>query len=192
VYFPYRGDEDVSRTPLALFVKPRNGASDLGARLRDVARSLGPPVVVDRIQFGDAFVADSITTPRHRMLLLGLLGVVGLVLTMVGVFSVTAFAVARRTREIGVRMALGARSTNVVRTILRDALWPMALGLVIGLAGALLATRAVAGFLFETAPHDPIALASAALAIAAGGTLATWIPARRAATVDPVVALRTD
>jgi ABC-type antimicrobial peptide transport system permease subunit len=68
----------------------------------------------------------------------------------------------------------------------------MALGLVIGLAGALLATRAVAGFLFETAPHDPIALASAALAIAAGGTLATWIPARRAATVDPVVALRTD
>jgi ABC-type antimicrobial peptide transport system permease subunit len=110
----------------------------------------------------------------------------------VGVFSVTAFAVARRTREIGVRIALGARSTNVVGTILRDALWPMALGLVVGLAGALLATRAVASFLFETEPHDPVALAGAAFVLAAGGTLATWIPARRAATVDPVVALRTE
>jgi predicted permease len=192
VYFPYRGDEDVSRTPLALLVKPRDGASDLAARLRDVARSIGPPAVVDRIQFGDAWVTDSVTTPRHRMLLLGLLGTVGLVLTMVGVFSVTAFAVARRTREIGVRIALGARSTNVVGTVLRDALWPMAVGLAVGLAGALLATRAVASFLFETEPHDPVALAGAAVVLAAGGTLATWIPARRAATVDPVVALRTE
>jgi predicted permease len=192
VYFPYRGDEDVSRIPLALFVKPRDGASNLAARLNDVARSIGPPVVVDRIQFGDGWVTDSVTTPRHRMFLISLLGVVGLVLTMVGVFSVTAFAVAQRTREIGVRMALGARSTNVVGTVLRDAMWPMAFGLVVGLAGALLATRALASFLFETAPHDPVTLAGAAAVLAGGGVLATLIPAKRAAAVDPVVALRTD
>jgi ABC-type antimicrobial peptide transport system permease subunit len=148
--------------------------------------------VVDRIQPGSAFVAEEMTMPRRQMQLLGLVGVVGLALTLVGIFSVTSFAVVRRTREIGVRMALGARPASAVGAIMRDAVWPVAIGLVTGLAGAYFLTRVMATFLFNTTPQDPVSFAVASVLLAVAAVIATWWPARRAATIDPVTALRAD
>jgi len=104
----------------------------------------------------------------------------------------TAYAVARRTREIGVRVACGAGPTEVVGTMLRDAAWPVAFGLVSGLAGAYYATRLVASFLFQTTPHDPATLVAVVALLGCAAGVAAWLPARRAASIDPVAALRID
>ena len=121
-----------------------------------------------------------------------MLGVFGLLLTLVGIFSMTAYAVARRTREIGVRVAFGARPAQVVNAIILDAVWPVAFGLVAGLAGTYYATRIITSFLFQTQPHDPPTLAAVVIVLAAAAGLAAWLPARRAVAVDPVAALRAD
>jgi ABC-type antimicrobial peptide transport system permease subunit len=126
------------------------------------------------------------------MQLLGLLGVVGLALALVGIFGTTAFAVGCRTREIGVRMALGARPDRVVRAMVADAAWPIGAGLAIGLAGGYFASQLVATFLFETSPRDALTFAAAAALLAGTSLAAAWIPASRAARVDPVVALRAE
>jgi ABC-type antimicrobial peptide transport system permease subunit len=104
----------------------------------------------------------------------------------------TAYAVSRRTAEIGVRMAFGARPAQVVRTIVRDSAVPIVLGTLIGLGGAILATGVIESFLFETAPNDPATLAIVAVTLAAAGCLAALAPALRAARVDPASSLRAD
>ena len=126
------------------------------------------------------------------MLLLTMLGMFGLLLTLVGIFSMTAYAVARRTREIGVRVAFGARPAQVVGVMLGDALWPVGLGLLAGLAGTFYTTRVIRSFLFETTPHDPATLTAVAAVLCAAACLAAWLPARRAASVDPLAALRAE
>jgi ABC-type antimicrobial peptide transport system permease subunit len=126
------------------------------------------------------------------MVLLGLLGAVGLLLTLVGIFSVTAYAVARRTREIGVRMAFRAGKAHVVRAMVRDAIWPVAIGLAAGVGAAYFATRMIASLLFQTTPHDPFALSAGVGLLGVSAVIAAWVPARRAALVDPVTALRAE
>jgi ABC-type antimicrobial peptide transport system permease subunit len=126
------------------------------------------------------------------MLLLTLLGTLGLLLTLVGIFGMTAYAVARRTREIGVRIAIGATPGDVLRMMLTDVAKPVAIGIIVGLGGAALATRVIASFLFQTTPTDPSTFAAVALTIALASLLAAWIPSRRALRVDPVSALRAE
>jgi macrolide transport system ATP-binding/permease protein len=111
---------------------------------------------------------------------------------VVGIASMTAYAVARRTREVGVRVAMGARPIDVVRAFVRDAAWPVALGLVAGLGGTYYATRVIASFLFETPRHDVPTLASVALLLGLAACVAAWLPARRAASIDPIAALRVE
>jgi putative ABC transport system permease protein len=123
---------------------------DLAGRLRQAAQSVGPPVLVESIRSGTDWLSDRVVTPRRRTVMLGLLGALGLVLALVGIFGMTAYAVSRRTREIGVRMAFGARPGQVVGTMVRDAITPLAVGTLVGLAGAAAATRVIANFLFET------------------------------------------
>jgi predicted permease len=195
VYAPYTGRERLgssNRVQFLVFVRPRGNPAGFATRLRDVAHAIGPRVLVDRIRSGDDYVSESVTVPRHRMVLLGLLGGVGLLLTVVGIFSITAFAVARRTREIGVRMAFGAGKRQVIRAIVRDVLKPAALGLVAGATGAYLTTGVLRTLLFETTPHDPVAFVAALVTLGLAAVLAAWLPARRAALVDPVHALRTE
>jgi putative ABC transport system permease protein len=192
VYFVRAGGESTSRQPYIVFVRPRGASLTLPGRLRAAAHAIGPRVVVEGIRSGEDFVSDSVTVPRRRMVLLSLLGGVGLLLTMVGVFSMTAYAVARRTREIGVRMAFGADKGDVVRAMVRDAIWPVTLGLAAGACGAYFGTRVIATLLFQTTPHDPVALSSALGMLGVSAVVAAWIPARRAALVDPVSALRAD
>jgi putative ABC transport system permease protein len=130
--------------------------------------------------------------PRFSLLVLGVFAGVGLVLITVGVYSVMAYAVTRQTREIGIRMALGAAQGDVMRMVLRTGLGLVGLGTVIGLAASLAVTRVLTSQLHGVPPNDPLTLALVVLLIALTGLLACWIPARRATKVDPVIALRAE
>ena len=184
--------EDTSSLQLAMVVRLREGTTLSSDRLKREAESMGPRVLVGQARPATAVLSKQVAKPRHRMLLLTMLGVLGLLLTLVGIFSMTAYAVARRTREIGVRVAFGARPAQVVGVMIRDAVWPVALGLAVGLAGTYYATRLITSFLFQTAPHDPATLVVVVALLGAAACLAAWLPARRAASIDPVAALRAE
>jgi ABC-type antimicrobial peptide transport system permease subunit len=126
------------------------------------------------------------------MLLLGLFGLLGLVISAVGIYGVMAYVVAQRTREIGVRMALGAPRWTVVRSVLGRASVLMGAGLLIGGVAAWYLSSAAQTFLFRMDVTDPRAFAAAIGVLAAAGLIASAIPARRAASVDPVIALRAE
>jgi putative ABC transport system permease protein len=177
---------------LAMVMRLRDDASLPLDRLKQIAESLGPRVLVGQARSAAAVVSQQVAAPRQRMLLLTMLGAFGLMLTLVGIFSVTAYAVARRTREIGVRVAFGARPGQVVGVMIRDAVWPVGLGLVAGLACTYYATRVIRSFLFETPAYDPPTLAAVVAVLAVAACLAAWLPARRAAGVDPATALRAE
>ena len=191
VYLPYRpsGHDTLG---LTIVVRPRGSSTTLAADLKRVAESIGPRVLVERVRSGEEWLADDVVRPRRRTVLLALLGGLGLVLALVGVFGVTAYAVARRTHEIGVRVACGARPAQVVVGIAREAARPIGIGVVAGLAAGLFATRALANFLFQIQPHDRTTFAVVGVVLAATAALAAWLPARRAAHVDPVTALRAE
>jgi len=175
-----------------LVVRTALPVAGLADNLRRTAQGLGPAVIVERIRSGRDWFGDVVEDPRHRTLLIGSLGGLALTLTLVGIFGVTAYSVARRTQEIGVRMAFGARPGQVVRTMIGDAAWPTLAGISMGLVGAYYATRAIESFLYDTTPHDAMTFAAVALFMATTAIVAAWIPARRAARVDPVQALRTE
>jgi putative ABC transport system permease protein len=178
--------------PLRIVLRPRAAAALSGERLRQMAQAVGPKVLVGRIRSGTADLSETVVTPRRRTLLLSLLGGLGMLLALVGIFSMTAYAVGRRTQEIGIRIAFGAGPADVVLTMVRDAVWPAFLGLSAGMAGAFYATRVIASFLFKTTSHDPATFAAVAVLMAVAALVAAWVPARRAARVDPVIALRAE
>jgi ABC-type antimicrobial peptide transport system permease subunit len=115
-----------------------------------------------------------------------------MVLALVGIYGVTSYAVAQRYRELGIRMALGAKPRDVMRLLVNESLVRVAAGVVLGLAIALLATRALASMLYGVAPQDAATFAGMASLLAAVALAATWLPARRATRVDPMVTLRTE
>jgi predicted permease len=187
-----RQPDDRGGAGLTVVVRPAGSISRLADQLRDAARPLGSTLIVERIRAGRDWFADQVATPRQRTTLLSLFGALGLLLSLVGIFATTAYAVARRTQEVGIRMALGARVDRMIGTIVLDAARPVALGIAIGLAGAFTVTRVIGSFLFETEPTDPLTFGAAVTALAATALIAAWIPARRAAYVDPVKALRAE
>jgi putative ABC transport system permease protein len=136
----------------------------------------------------DALVAQR----RFNMMLLALFGVLGLSIAGVGIYGVMAYVVSQRTQEIGVRMALGALPSTILRSVLGSALLTMMVGLAIGLIGAWGLSELVRGFLFEVQPQDPRVYAGAMLVLATTGLAAAFGPARRAASVDPLIALRME
>ncbi|MGH9410019.1 MAG: ADOP family duplicated permease, partial [Vicinamibacterales bacterium] len=157
---------------LAMVMRVRGGGAIAADRLKQIAESIGPRVLVGRVRPAAELVGQEVERPRDRMLLLTLLGALGLLLTLVGIFGMTAYAVARRTREIGVRVAIGATPRDVLMMMLTDVAKPMAVGIVIGLAGAAFATRVIASFLFQTTPTDPGTFAAVAATIAVAALLA--------------------
>ncbi|MBN9694132.1 MAG: ABC transporter permease [Verrucomicrobia bacterium] len=136
---------------------------------------------------------DATTTPRRaNLILLGGFALLALGLAVVGIYSVMSFVVCQRTREIGVRMTLGAPAAEVTALILRQGMGLVLVGLVLGLGFALVATRAMASLLFEVSATDPLTLMAVTLILAVTGLVACWLPARRAARVDPMMALRSE
>jgi predicted permease len=140
----------------------------------------------------DRTLAASIARPRFTATLLGLFGAVAMVLALIGVHGVLSYTVAQRTSEVGIRMALGATRTAVVGFVLREGALLTLAGLVIGVAGAALGSRLLAGILFGVRPHDVLTYTTVAAAVLTLALLASWLPARRAARAHPMDALRAD
>lgn len=167
-----------------------DGAGPSIAQLREAASSIGPRVIVERLRPGTALLDDNIRTPRQRTALLSLLAALGLALTLVGVAGVSAQAVLRRSREVAVRVAFGATPGQVVRTVTADTLTPALLGLATGLLVAAYAAPVLSRNLFQVAPTDPYTLGGVGVVVVLAATVVAWLPARRAARIDPVTALR--
>jgi ABC-type antimicrobial peptide transport system permease subunit len=119
-------------------------------------------------------------------------GLLALLLACIGLYGVLSYGVARRTNEIGIRMALGARGVSVLWLVLREALLLVAIGLVVGLVASFALTRTAASLLYELKPNDPLTISLATLLLAAVAFIAGYLPARRAARVDPMIALREE
>ena len=129
---------------------------------------------------------------RFQTSLLTLFGATALSLAVVGLYGLMAYSVSRRTREVGIRMALGAQRSDVLRLVLKKAVFLLAIGLASGLVASWFAARAIQAFLFGVGQHDPITLLSVCALLAVSGLLAAMIPTRRAASIDPMQALRTE
>jgi ABC-type antimicrobial peptide transport system permease subunit len=140
----------------------------------------------------ESLISATVGRPRLYAALLSAFAAVGVTLAVIGVYGVIASGVAQRTREIGVRMALGARQRDVMTMVLRVGLVLTLTGIVFGVAGAFATTRVLDTLLFEMTPLDPMVFAGAGLLFVVTAVLASLIPARRAARVDPLVALRAD
>jgi predicted permease len=174
----------------AIVLQTNAPIADLESVARKTLSAINPNLAVVRFQTFDAQVADRFTDERMIARLTMLFGVLALILAAVGLYGVTAYAVARRTQEIGIRMALGARRSGVVAMVLRGALIQTAVGLMIGIPVALMCVRFVKAQLYEVAGADAGVLAAATFTLVLAACLAGIIPARRAATVDPQSALR--
>jgi predicted permease len=189
-YLPY---EQVDNTlTVTVVVRATGGAAAVGA---DVRRAI---LAVDAAQPASAIhalpdtVADVLVTERFAAALIGTLSVLGLVIAAIGLYGVMAHAVQRRTRELGLRMALGSRPDAIVRLVLRSGAGMAGTGLLLGLAAAVVAGRALSGVLYGVDPGDPVLFAAVIVLVATACGAACVIPARRAIRIDPLVALKTD
>jgi putative ABC transport system permease protein len=138
----------------------------------------------------DQVFAAAISQERFQALLLGLFAALALILACVGLYGVISYAVAQRTHEIGVRMALGARPGDVLKLVLRQGMWLTIAGLVVGIAIGSVATRVLSDMLFGVTPRDPLTFVGVPALLLLVAFLACYIPARRATRIDPLVALR--
>ena len=162
----------------------------LAPAVRQTIREFAPRDPIYDIRSMDARVSAATSQARLSAVLLSLFGFVALSLSAMGIYGVMSFAVAQRTREIGIRVALGADRGSVLGLVLREGAVLAAAGVTIGLAAALAFTRVLRTMLFEITPSDPRTYIAIAVVLAIVLLVASWIPARRAAAVDPMVALR--
>jgi ABC-type antimicrobial peptide transport system permease subunit len=158
---------------------------------RAIVQRLDPELPARFRTFQEVFAA-SLGSRRFNVILIGFFGIAALLLATIGVFGVMAYSVSRRTREIGVRVALGAAASDVSGMILGQGIRTISIGVLIGIAGSLALTRTVQSMLFGVTATDPLTFVGVTLLLVGAALLACWIPARRATKVDPMVALRAD
>jgi putative ABC transport system permease protein len=190
IYIPHAQHPDVF-VP-SLLVRSTLPPDALAKVIRERIAAYDPALLVQRIRPMDDVVTGALSRPRFNLVLLSAFAGVALALSAVGLYGVLAYLVAQRTREIGIRMALGARAADVVRLVLREGMAPVAVGGVAGMMAAVLATRALRSMLFGVTPLDPVSFAAAPALLTVVALLACYLPARRATRVDPLVALREE
>jgi predicted permease len=162
------------------------------APIRRVVEALDPNVPAASFRTMDQVVSASLNTSRFALLLVGAFAALALLLASVGIYGVASYAAEQRTREVGIRVALGARPIRVLNLVLRQAVGPIATGLVLGVVGARLLTRMLTPVLFGIEPTDATTLLVVATALAAIALTASWVPARRATRIEPAAVLRSD
>jgi putative ABC transport system permease protein len=190
IYFP--NTQRAFGQQVSLVVRTNVDPASLGDAVRRAAQSVNPDAPVFRVRTMREVIAGSMAQERFNTILMTLFAVVAMLLGAVGLYGVMAYSVTQRTREIGIRVALGARRADVLRLVIRQGLRLVALGLALGLMAALALTRLMKKLLFDVSATDPMTFAGVASLLALVALLACWIPARRAANVDPMVALRCE
>ena len=196
VFVPYRQNHEYQESKngafsyLTLVVRTTGDPAALAPALQREVASLDKAVTVSELQTMEEVVAHSTAEPRFYLLLMGTFAVVALSLAAVGIYGVMSYSVSRRGHEIGVRMAVGAQRSDVLRLIVRQGMTLVIIGLAVGAVAALACTRLMAGLLFGVRPNDPFTFAATILVLMGIALIANLIPARRATKVDPMVALR--
>jgi putative ABC transport system permease protein len=193
MYFPYRqADQVLPVTTLSLVVRTAGAPLAQAQSLRSVVHDIDANQPITAIRSMDENVAQSISQPRFRTVLLAVFAGIALVLAAVGIFGVMAYSVAQRTRELGLRIALGASRGRVLQLVLAHGVRLTLVGVAIGLAATFLLTRYVSSLLFNVPAYDPMTLVGVVAALIAISLCACYLPARRATLVDPIVALREE
>jgi len=197
VYFPFLQDDAYLHSTagfLSMLLVVRTGVppAALAAAMREQLHAIDPDVPVTAIQNMEQVVMDAVWQPRMEMSVLAAFAGLAMVLAAVGIYAVMTYVVSGRTQEIGIRMALGARRGDVVGMVLTQSLRPVLAGLAIGVAGAAGLTRLMTGMLYGVKPGDPLVLAAVTAMLGLIALAAATGPARRAASVDPLVALREE
>jgi putative ABC transport system permease protein len=190
IYTPYAQSAQEWKRWAEIVVRAPGVGPALVAQLKAMVWKVDPSIPVTRVRSMAEVMSTSLAAQRFNTLLLGVFAGVALLLASVGLYGVLAFSVAQRTREIGIRMALGAQTRDVMRLVLRQGLTLSLLGVAAGVGVSLAGTRVLAGLLYGVAPTDPATFAAVALLLVGVALVACFIPARRAMRVDPVVALR--
>ncbi|MFI5233887.1 MAG: FtsX-like permease family protein, partial [Gemmatimonadales bacterium] len=176
----------------SLVVRTSGNAADAAAGVRNAVHSVAPALPVYRLTPLTSLLQDAEARTTFTVLLLSIAAVVALAIGTMGIYGVVAFLVALRTREIGLRLALGAQPSDVRRMVVRRALVDAVIGVAVGVAGAVALTRELSTLLYSVKPTDPISLLLAGALLLLTATVASWIPARRAARLDPAIALREE
>jgi putative ABC transport system permease protein len=191
VYFPFRqSPNDGWLLHMTYVTRQSTPELRIAPSLRAAVHAVDPNMPITQFTTMQDLIATTGAERTFQARLLSAFATLALLLALIGIYGIAAYAVAMRTREIGIRMALGARAADVVRLVLLRTIVLCGGGLVLGMGGSLYATRALEKMLFEVKPHDPATMAGVGAVLAATALVAAWFPARRAARVDPLVALR--
>jgi putative ABC transport system permease protein len=173
-----------------LVIRADSAVAGLAAAATRVVRGIAPAAPIENVMTVAQIKDQSVSPRRLNAALVSLFGILAVIIAAVGIAGVLAFSVSARTNEIGIRLSLGADSGQVQRMILREGGVLVAIGLVLGIAGAFVAARVIQGLLFGVAPYDPTTFIGVAVMMAAIGIGACWLPALRAARVDPAITMR--
>ena len=173
-------------------IRSTRDPASLTPSIRAQIRTLYPNQPIGDIKPMTDLVSDTVAQPRFYAALLSAFAALALILAVAGIYGVMSYSVAQRTRELGIRIALGATAGRVLRLVIREGLAMVLIGIVIGIAGAIGLTRLIRSELYETTPTDPAVFITVSLILIATAFAATYLPASRAATVDPTIALREE
>jgi predicted permease len=190
-YLPF-AQAQTGRGQMTLVVRTSGDPAPVAVAMQREARALDPGMPTFAVETLAAQLDASLVQERLIATLSSVFGLLALALACIGLYGVLAYDVARRTHEIGIRIALGANARQIMRLILSETLWLVGIGIMIGLGATWAATRWVASLLFGLPPHDPLTIGLAALVLLAVATVAGCLPARRATKVDPLVALKCE
>jgi predicted permease len=182
----------IERPVMNILLRSNLSSPELAGSLRTLVAQLDPSVPVTKVRTLQSVITASTAAPRALTLLLTTFGVLALLVGAIGVYSLISYTVSWRTREIGLRLALGANRLQIAKLVLGQSLALAIAGSVLGIAGAVAATRLMSRFLFETSPLDPLTYSLVPVLFCILSLLAAWAPARRAASVDPMIALRNE
>ncbi|HKF51307.1 MAG TPA: ABC transporter permease [Candidatus Acidoferrales bacterium] len=190
IYTPFAQSDEKWRRLMTVAMRTQNSSAGLVEQAKKIVWSLDGDLAISDVQTMDELLSVSLAQQRFDMLLLGLFAALALILALIGTYGVMAYVVSRRTHEIGVRIALGAQTKDVLALVIGEAARLALTGIAIGLVGAFALTRLMSSLLFEVKPTDPATFAGVAVLFATLALLACYVPARRAMRVDPMVALR--
>jgi predicted permease len=192
VYFPQAQGIIAPPGEMDVLVRTAGDPAVVARELPQAVASIDRTVPITKIRTMDDVIQLSVQQPRSTMWLFTVFAVIGLLLGMVGIYGIVSHSVAQRTREIGIRMAMGAERGQVVRMVLRDSSRLIVSGLVFGVLGAMALTRLMGSMLHEVQPNDVPTFLAVSVLVGLAGIVASLVPSRRASKVDPILALRCD